>query len=326
MRTRHLIPALTVLLAMTAPGEPDARNLPAGLPRPLTACSKAVSPVRKVLHVINGDTIELEDGSLVRLVGALPPYRLRAFEDASPKGRLRQWSASTDINASENMAGQGTVLARQIKELRRLLTGRSVRLAYGDRRYDRYGRLLAQLVVLPGRPAREAQPSRPASIVATENASGTSPKAIWVQAYLIRHGFARAYGVPGHSHCLAYLTKLETFAIRARSGLWQLPFFRIRNSAYPEIMKRDVGSYQIVEGRVKSARRYRQRAYLNFGKNWRRDFTVGIKNRNLSAALPTGLSLRSLAGKLVRVHGWIDWRGGPFMDISMSGQIELIDE
>ena len=81
-----------------------------------------------VRHVIDGDTIELSDGRLVRYIGLdTPELRRRVgdgwVEDPEPFGR-------------------------EAKEAnRRLVEGRSLRLEYDAQTHDRYGRWLAYVFV-----------------------------------------------------------------------------------------------------------------------------------------------------------------------------------
>jgi len=76
-----------------------------------------------VVQVIDGDTVELSDGSEVRLIGLQAPKL--------PLGRrgFATWPLAPEAKAY----------------LRSLVEGRTVVLGYGGRRTDRYGRRLAQM-------------------------------------------------------------------------------------------------------------------------------------------------------------------------------------
>lgn len=87
-------------------------------------CQLEAGPTRAVAHVIDGETVRLDDGSEARLIGALAP---RAFDVGADGG---SWPP-------EQAAAQA---------LRELVQGRSVTLWFGGRRNDRYGRMLAHLV------------------------------------------------------------------------------------------------------------------------------------------------------------------------------------
>ena len=63
---------------------------------------------------------------------------------------------------------------------------------------------------------------------------------------------------------------------------------------------------------------------MNFGSNWRTDFTAGINQRTATKAGINGSMLAAMKGRRVRVRGWIDRRGGPFVTIRSIKQIELV--
>lgn len=123
-RPRYLprgLPLRLVLLAVFAVAVPDhpaeAENLPQGF------AGLAVGETAVVREVVDGDTVILDDGRQVRLVGIQAPKL--------PLGRanFEKWP-----------------LADEAKDaLSQLELGRRVALGYGGQRQDRYGRELAHL-------------------------------------------------------------------------------------------------------------------------------------------------------------------------------------
>lgn len=93
-----------------------------------TPCTLEPGPVRTVTRVVDGETIILDDGKAVRLIGALAP-------------RARDANAATGAWPPE---------ADTVKALSDLVLAKKIRLAFAGRRADRYGRTLAQ-VFLAGR-------------------------------------------------------------------------------------------------------------------------------------------------------------------------------
>jgi micrococcal nuclease len=83
-------------------------------------------PTHSITRVIDGETVALDDGSELRLIGALAP---RAIDVGAEPGR---WPIE--------------VAARE--ELRALVLGKSVKLSFGGDRHDRYGRLLGHAVLV----------------------------------------------------------------------------------------------------------------------------------------------------------------------------------
>ena len=86
------------------------------------------------------------------------------------------------------------------------------------------------------------------------------------------------------------------------------------------------GHFALVEGKVLSVRESGATIYVNFGRRWTRDFTVGhsaaLAPRTFAAA---GIELKQLEGRRIRVRGWIERRGGPIIEAETPEQIELLD-
>ena len=68
----------------------------------------------------------------------------------------------------------------------------------------------------------------------------------------------------------------------------------------------------------------KSRLYLNFAKDWRSDFTIAVARKDSDALRAEGLNLKSLAGKRLRVRGWVEWRNGPMIEVTHLGQIEVL--
>ena len=66
------------------------------------------------------------------------------------------------------------------------------------------------------------------------------------------------------------------------------------------------------------------RAYLNFGQDWRKDFTVTIAPEDMKTHRSTGIDLQSYAGKNLRVRGWIDRLNGFEIEAEVPEQIEIV--
>jgi len=94
-----------------------------GEDKTFTPCTLDPGPTRTVTRVLDAETLVLDDGSAVRLIGALAP---RARDANTERG---SWPPETEA----------------IKALSDLVLGKKVNLAFGGRRKDRYGRFLAQV-------------------------------------------------------------------------------------------------------------------------------------------------------------------------------------
>jgi hypothetical protein len=83
-------------------------------------------------------------------------------------------------------------------------------------------------------------------------------------------------------------------------------------------------SYQLVEGTVLAVGEGGGRLYLNFAEDWRRDFTISVDRKDAPAFAAAGIDLKALAGKRLRVRGFLAWRNGPMIEASHPEQIELL--
>lgn len=177
----------------------------------------------------------------------------------------------------------------------KMTQGRMVELRFGGRRVDRYGRLLAHLYV-----------------------DGET----WVQGALLEDGMARVYSFSDNRSLTAEMLKAEAAGRANRRGIWGNAAYAIRTVAEAPGL---IGSFQLVEGTVLDAATVKGRTYLNFGPDWRSDFTVSIDKRAMTLFVDSGIDPLSLKGKLVRVRGWLKKRNGPMIEASHPEQIEVLN-
>jgi endonuclease YncB( thermonuclease family) len=147
----------------------------------------------------------------------------------------------------------------------------------------------------------------------------------FVQAELIAAGVARVAARVGGRDCVAELLGRETAARRAKLGLWANSYYDLLNAANPADVLAERGRFGLVEGKVVSVRESGATIYVNFGRRWTEDLTVTILKRNLRTFTAAGLEPRKLAGRHIRVRGWIEERGGPWIEAARPEQIELTD-
>lgn len=193
------------------------------------------------------------------------------------------------------------------------LIGKSkVSLRYGGARRDRHGRVLAQAFV------KHAE------------------QEIWLQRDMLRLGLARVYTFRDNQACAEELLMAEREARAAARGIWSDPFYAIRKGADVAGLERLTGRFELVEGVVVSAAMIRGRLYLNFGEDYRKDFTVTVEKRDVKLFLRDPAwkpllektderSVTSLAGQALRVRGWIEQYNGPEIRVTHPAQIELLD-
>jgi endonuclease YncB( thermonuclease family) len=144
-----------------------------------------------------------------------------------------------------------------------------------------------------------------------------------VQVMLLSQGAALVAADVTDKDCAVTLLAAEAEARQNKRGLWADPS-AIKNAESPGDILTGIGRFTVVEGRVLSVRQAGATTYLNFGRNWRRDFAVTIPKRSLAAFETAGIALKSLENQKIRVRGFIETRGGPRIEALRVGQIELL--
>jgi len=146
-----------------------------------------------------------------------------------------------------------------------------------------------------------------------------------LEADMLAAGLARVSVRAGSRACAMELLSRESAARRAKLGLWAGSYYESLNAENPADLLAVLGQFVLVEGTVVSVRESGATIYVNFGRRWSTDFTVTILKRNERSFTAAGLEPKALAGRRVRVRGWIEEHGGPWIEASRPEQIELTD-
>lgn len=173
-----------------------------------------------------------------------------------------------------------------------LLAGREVELRYGGARQDRYGRTVAHLLRDDG---------------------------LWLEGEMLARGMARTYSFADNRALVAEMLAAEAQAREAGRGLWRDPAYRVRK---PDEAGAFIDSFQLVQGRVKQAAKVKGQIFLNFGADWRSDFTVHIPHEAMP--LFRNADPKAWEGRTIRVRGWLRSFNGPLIEASHPEQIEVL--
>lgn len=195
-------------------------------------------------------------------------------------------------------AAQGEASAQPLSQLARinlqeLIRGKTVKFV--DPAPDRFGRLRAH--VLWGREQN------------------------WLQGELLGTGMARVRTWNDDQARAEQMLTTEHTARAAKIGLWARAFYAVRD---PEAVSAAVGSYQIVEGEVVDASITKKMVYLNFGTDWRRDFTAQADKKTAKLFAKAGINMAGLSGAMIRVRGTIRYRNGPMLWLNHPAQLEVL--
>ena len=186
--------------------------------------------------------------------------------------------------------------------LMKLTSGKTLQLYYSGEKRDRYDRALAQTYTL--------------------NEDGS--RNLWLQEEMVRLGMARVYTWPDTFQDSEKLYAAEIRARDAKRGIWGEDYYKIRSPA-PDALAQDVDSYQIVQGVITSAADVRGQVYLNFGANYKTDFTIAIAKRDRKRFEKSGIDPLSLEGATVRVRGWIELSNGPMVWLDHPERLEVLN-
>ena len=145
----------------------------------------------------------------------------------------------------------------------------------------------------------------------------------WIQGDLLLRGRARVYSFRDNRTLVSDMLTLELEARKADRGIWSHAFYRVRDTS--ETVEH-LDSFQLVEGQVVDTAAVRGRIYLNFGEDWRSDFTVTISPKDKRRFQEESYELLALKGRRIRVRGWLHQRNGPMIDVTHPEQIELLEE
>ena len=153
----------------------------------------------------------------------------------------------------------------------------------------------------------------------------------WVQQYLLEQGLAQLRENDLMVDEAVMLHRAEDRARQARRGIWGTEFGAVKSAGKPGKLWPFLNSYQHVEGILQKIAYRGDWLYLNFGPDWREDFTVAIHHNDLSAkGWPQLVDDARRRRKVfvegryrVRVRGVLSLWNGPAIIIANPKQIEF---
>jgi hypothetical protein len=164
-------------------------------------------------------------------------------------------------------------------------TGREVEVRGGPER-DRWGRIPAQI--------RTMGESTPRDL-----AHG-----------LVEAGLALVDPGAADTFCHPELLALEATAREQSLGVWKDDRYKPLDADRIDRLRDRVGSFVLVEGRIRTIGERTQRTYLNFGGQWAEDFTIIVPKKTWKLMAERGLDAAALKGQRVRARGILEpWQG-----------------
>ncbi len=234
------------------------------------SAENAFADAIKVQKVINGKTLILENGILVRLASLQVPNIHELTGKKRPGEPLGEEAAQT---------------------LRQLVEGKKVSLLPDPPQMDRHGRRLAFLTLADGRS---------------------------VQEEMLKAGMALVYPFADQRDKAKELLAAEKEARAAQRGIWADAYWEPADAASIRVPRE---RYQLVRGIISKVAGAGGNWYLNFGKDYKTDFTAFIKGSDYRKYFKN-YNLMDLQGKQVLLRGWVYRRDGAAMDVVLPEQIE----
>lgn len=146
---------------------------------------------------------------------------------------------------------------------------------------------------------------------------------LWTQGTLIALGLARMRTTTSNDEMAGQMLLLEQYARKTKEGLWGLIAYDVHPASQAH---RHIGSYQIIEGSIKSVSLKQNQIYLNFGSDWKQDFTISISATDRRAFRNAGYDFQNMTGAKVRVRGWVGSYNGPYIAVTHPAQLEVLSE
>lgn len=228
----------------------------------------------KVIDVIDGDTVKLADGKLLRYIGLDTP-------------ELHIKKNNTFIYSPQPFSQE----AKQLNQT--LVENKLIRIEFDMEKFDKYGRLLGYCFI--------------------ENT--------FINAKLLEEGLAVIYTKPPNVKYSDLFLKKQKQARENKKGLW-----REHKTINAQKANLYINQIQTVTGTVLNTYKSKNCVFLNFGRDYKTDFTVVIFNNTLKYFKNKGINPETFyRGKTIRVTGRIKEYNGPEIVVNLPDEIEILN-
>jgi hypothetical protein len=135
-----------------------------------------------------------------------------------------------------------------------------------------------------------------------------------IQAQLLRKGAAQVLPFTAPADGVGDLYGAEAAARDARAGLWGNTDTGVHT---PTTIGQRIGHFAVAQGTVRDVATVKGTTYVNFGDDWRTDFTLSMPSGTART-----LKAKEWTGKDVRARGWVQDYNGPLIAITDAQQVE----
>ncbi|MCF7873099.1 MAG: thermonuclease family protein [Candidatus Omnitrophica bacterium] len=177
---------------------------------------------------------------------------------------------------------------------KKLVEGKTIRVEFDIDKKDRYGRLLGYCFI-------------------NDN---------FVNKELLEKGYATLYTYPPNVKYVEVLAKAQKQARQSNRGMWG-----VYQAISPQQAHRFINQIRTVKGKVLTTYQSNKCTYLNFGPDYKTDFTVVIFNNTLDYFHQNGINPADFyRGKTIEVSGRIREYNGPEIIINSPEEIRVIEK
>lgn len=148
----------------------------------------------------------------------------------------------------------------------------------------------------------------------------------WIQKDLVRRGLAWAYSTETNRDMATPLYKYEDMARQQTAGFWADPDYAVRTN---QTIPNTYNTYQVYEGTILDVGVKDGIFFLNFDKTYKTDFTIEASayliNSKSFALSGKRVTPDLLKGLKIRIHGWVENKNGPMIELTHPEQMELVE-
>lgn len=145
---------------------------------------------------------------------------------------------------------------------------------------------------------------------------------LWAQGVLLENGFARVRSTKDNLDLVSLMLALEERARKGEQGLWSLEKYGIFDAMKAE---NAFGEFHLVQGKVYSIATVGNTIYVNFGSDWKTDFTIAIPSKIRQKFIARKTDPMSWKNYLIRVRGFVENYNGPYIEIDHPERIEILE-
>ena len=141
------------------------------------------------------------------------------------------------------------------------------------------------------------------------------------QKHLVEIGAARVNPETDQFSFIEELLRAERRARSQERGLWKLMSYGVVPA---DNASRAIGAFNLVRGVVVKTAVAGSRGYINFGTDYRTDFTASVTATRLKKWYGAKENLPVQEGEEVMIRGFVEWLNGPSIDVTHPKQIERL--